>query len=96
MSALQTHATPCAFQVESSSSGKPLRDCVATAIADYFRQLDGHASCALYQMVLQEVEVPLLQGVLTHTGGNQTQAAELLGMNRGTLRKKLKQYGLDQ
>lgn len=45
-------------------------------------------------MVLNEVEVPLLEAVLSYTGGNQTQAAEVLGINRGTLRKKLKEYNL--
>ena len=48
----------------------------------------------LYPMVLAEMEIPLLEKVLEYTRGNQTKAAELLGLNRGTLRKKLKQYGL--
>jgi len=57
--------------------------------------LDGFKACDLYLMVMNQVEAPMLEVVLTHTQGNQSQAAELLGINRGTLRKKLKQYHLD-
>ena len=66
----------------------------ATFVNDYFNQLDGEPVSELYQMVLAEMEIPLLEKVLEYTRGNQTKAAELLGLNRGTLRKKLKQYGL--
>ena len=48
----------------------------------------------LYQMVMNEVEAPLIEAALHHTGGNQSHAAEILGMSRGTLRKKLKLHGL--
>ena len=48
----------------------------------------------LYQLVIGEVEKPLFKAVLRYTNGNQSEAAEILGINRGTLRKKLKQYGL--
>ena len=54
----------------------------------------GDSQSELYPMVLAEMEIPLLEKVLEYTRGNQTKAAELLGLNRGTLRKKLKQYGL--
>ncbi|MDZ7805404.1 DNA-binding transcriptional regulator Fis [Thiohalophilus sp.] len=76
------------------SSQKPLRDCVADAMDNYFRQLEGHPTNDLYKMVLAELEEPLFRAVLQHTGGNQSKASEMLGINRGTLRKKLKQYGL--
>ena len=49
----------------------------------------------LYQMVLKQVEPALLQAVLDHTGGNQSKASLALGLNRGTLRKKLQQYDID-
>lgn len=72
----------------------PLSDCVSHALADYFEQLEGHPAANLYEMLMTEVEVPLLKATLAHTQGNQSRAAEILGINRGTLRKKLKQYGL--
>lgn len=78
----------------TDSSQKPLRDCVADAMENYFQQLEGHPTNELYRMVLAELEEPLFRAVLKHTGGNQSKASELLGINRGTLRKKLKQYGL--
>ena len=75
---------------------KPLRDSVEAAVENYFKQLDGHPTNELYKMVLAEVEEPLFRSVLKHTGGNQSRASELLGINRGTLRKKLKAYGLHE
>lgn len=71
-----------------------LRNCVRRSLADYFRNLDGEPVNELYEMVLAEMEIPLLEKVLEYTRGNQTKASEMLGLNRGTLRKKLKQYGL--
>ncbi len=75
---------------------KPLSACVEAALVSYFNDLDGHApSGDLYQMVISEVERPLLAAVMQHARGNQSLAAEILGINRGTLRKKLQQYGLE-
>ena len=74
---------------------KPLRNCVEDAMQSYFKQLEGHATNDLYQMVLNEIEEPLFRSVLVYTKGNQSKASELLGINRGTLRKKLKMYGLN-
>ena len=70
--------------------------CVAVrrAVSDYLRLLDGEKPGAVYDMVLQSVERPLLEVILDNAQGNQTRAAEILGMNRNTLRKKLQQYGL--
>lgn len=73
---------------------RPLREAVDTAIRRYFTHLDGGTVTDLYAMVLAEVEAPLLASVLDYTQGNQTRAAEVLGLNRGTLRKKLKQHDL--
>lgn len=75
---------------------KPLREAIHTALEAYFKDLDGHKPGALYDLVLKEIEQPLLQTVLRHTQGNQTKAAEILGLNRSTLRKKLIQYGLEK
>ncbi len=71
-----------------------LRNCVRRSLTDYFANLEGEEVNNVYQTVLAELEIPLLEKVLEHTRGNQTRAAEMLGLNRGTLRKKLKQYGL--
>ena len=73
----------------------PLAEAVRQALERYFEHLDGHAPGELYRMVIEEVERPMLECVMRHCGGNQTRAAEHLGINRGTLRKKLKQYGLE-
>jgi len=67
---------------------------VRRAIDGYFRDLDGERPSAIYDMVIQCVERPLLETVLARVDGNQTQAADLLGMNRNTLRKKMQAYGL--
>ncbi len=72
----------------------PLRDHVAETLRIYFHNLGGQAPSNLYDLVLREVEPPLLDIVMKFTRGNQTQAAIILGINRGTLRKKLRQYSL--
>ncbi|MCB1688940.1 MAG: DNA-binding transcriptional regulator Fis [Halioglobus sp.] len=71
-----------------------LREAVTTAVRDYLEQLDGQLSSDVYQMVLAEVEAPLLAEIMAYTRNNQTRASIMLGLNRGTLRKKLKQYDL--
>ncbi len=67
---------------------------VENAVDGYLTSLSGEGVTGLYALVLAEVEAPLLRCVLQHTRGNQVLAAEVLGMNRGTLRKKMRQYGL--
>ncbi len=82
-------------RTDSQLSGQQtIRDCVERAMRNYFSHLDGHDVKDVYQMVLAEVETPLLEVVLEYTRNNQSRAAEVLGLNRGTLRKKLKQYGM--
>jgi len=71
-----------------------MRDHVDRALANYFAHLDGHPVSDVYELVLSEVEPPLLEHVMRFTRQNQTRASEILGLNRGTLRKKLKKYGL--
>ena len=66
---------------------------VRQAVDNYFIDLDGEEpSCAVYDMVINCVEKPLIETVLHHAGGNQTRAAELLGLNRNTLRKKIQAH----
>jgi Fis family transcriptional regulator len=71
-----------------------LADCVQRALDRYFRDLDGEAPCAIYDMVLKAVERPMLETVMRHAEGNQTLAADMLGINRNTLRKKLVEHDL--
>ena len=79
--------------------GQSLKDLVRGAVERYFDDLGdaplpGAPVTGLYDFVLEQVEEPLLQTVMDRHGGNQTRAAEVLGMSRGTLRKKLIRYGL--
>ncbi|MBL4826629.1 MAG: DNA-binding transcriptional regulator Fis [Spongiibacteraceae bacterium] len=76
------------------SQAQTLRDSVSVALKNYFSHLEGQSVTDVYEMVLSEVEAPLLEEVMKYTRSNQTKASVLLGLNRGTLRKKLKQYGL--
>ncbi|GGX46512.1 DNA-binding transcriptional regulator Fis [Saccharospirillum salsuginis] len=85
------------LQVPSSSSSEhpqTLRDSVEIAMRNYFAHLEGQEVANVYQMVLSEVEAPMLEAVMRFSRDNQTKASQVLGLNRGTLRKKLKQYGL--
>ena len=77
-----------------SARAMPLRTMTADALSSYFASLNGHRPGQLYDLVLREVEEPLFRAVLDYSAGNQSRAAEILGINRGTLRKKLKTYGL--
>ena len=72
----------------------PLRNHAERALSDYFTSLYGQRPAHLYDLVLREVEEPLFRVVLDYAQGNQSRAAGILGINRGTLRKKLKQFGL--
>jgi Fis family transcriptional regulator len=72
-----------------------LASAVRCALDHYFERLDGHQPDDLYRMVLEEVERPLLECVMRHCDGNQTRAAQYLGLNRATLRKKLRHYDID-
>lgn len=71
-----------------------LRECVALAVRRYLCDLGEQMPEDFYHLVLHEVELPMLAEVLRHYRGNQSRAAAALGMNRATLRKKLRQYGL--
>ena len=73
---------------------KPLRKHTEEALNQYFKSLNGDRPGDLYELVLGEVEEPLFKTVMDYTQGNQSQAADILGINRGTLRKKLKTYSL--
>ena len=84
------HADPTAESVLQPA----LRECVARAVRRYLADLDAQMPDGLYELVLREVETPLLREVLTWSSGNQSKAAMALGINRATLRKKMAAYGL--
>lgn len=71
---------------------KPLSHAVSDSLHDYFRALNGHAPENLYEVIMAQVEPPLLRATLAYCRGNQSKAADMLGLNRATLRKKLGQY----
>jgi len=71
-----------------------IADCIRRSLNRYFRDLDGQAPHAIYDMVLQAAEKPMLEVVMKHANGNQTLAAEMLGINRNTLRRKLTDHDL--
>lgn len=78
----------------SESKSQTLKQCVNAALEDYLGQVDQEHISDIYNMVLAEVEAPMLEVVMKHARSNQSRAASMLGLNRGTLRKKLRQYKL--
>jgi Fis family transcriptional regulator, factor for inversion stimulation protein len=87
-------AYPTSERVSRARSGETLEQCVLRSLDQYFADLDGSRPHALLDMVTTAVERPLLQFAMNRCDGNQCAAAELLGINRNTLRKKLQQYRL--
>ena len=75
---------------------KPLCQSVERSLDGFFKQVNGEDPTALYQMVLPEMERPLREVVMRESGNNQARAARILGLNRNTLRKKLRIHGLDR
>ncbi len=75
-------------------STNDLADCIRRTLNRYFRDLDGEKPSGIYDMVVQNVERSMIETVLKHADGNQTVAAEMLGINRNTLRRKLTEYEL--
>jgi Fis family transcriptional regulator len=72
----------------------PLRESANDSIQSFLNTLDGETCQDLYAMVIEQVEEPLLAAVMDYTRGNQSKASEMLGLNRGTLRKKLREHKL--
>ncbi|MBS1146076.1 helix-turn-helix domain-containing protein [Thiobacillus sp.] len=70
--------------------------CMRRSLNRYFKDLDGETPSEIYNMVLGAMEKPLLAYILDRSEGNQTRAAEMLGINRNTLRKKMREYGLSE
>lgn len=74
---------------------EPLGSTVKTALKLYLTALNGHSPGPVYNMVIAEVERPMMEAVMEYTNGNQSQAAQVLGISRSSVRKKLKLYGLE-
>jgi len=72
----------------------PLADCVTHSMEQYFQDMNGQEPTNLHNFFMGEVERPFLKVVMQQVNGNQTRAADMLGINRNTLRKKLKSYNL--
>ena len=78
----------------SQPESTPLRNTVRESLRQYFIRLENTPPTNLYELVLAEMEIPILEIVLKYTGQNQSQTARILAMSRGTLRKKMQQYGM--
>lgn len=87
-------STSAAGATDTAKADSSLRECVTRAVRRYLVDLDDCEADELYNVVLREVEQPLIAEVMRHHGGNQSRAAAVLGINRATLRKKLRLYGL--
>ena len=85
---------PANDSVNGTLMHRTLKESTETALQEYFKTLNGNAPNGLYKLVINEVELPLIEAVMTFTHKNQSQAAEILGINRSTLRKKLKLFEL--
>jgi Fis family transcriptional regulator len=79
---------------ETNAGISQLSHAVKHSIRRYLYELDGMQPNDMYELVMRQIERPLFEAVLEHTKGNQSRAAEMLGLNRGTLRKKLRLYNL--
>lgn len=83
-------------ETQMGVKGQSFASSVENALQNFFAKLDGEQPAQVYQMVLAEMELPLLKTVMTFTSGNQSKAAKILGLSRGTLRKKLAIYKIEE
>lgn len=81
-------------QTKPESPPKPLKESARDSITYFLAQLEGASCTDLHHLVMSQVEEPLLRAVMEETGGNQSRAAAMLGLSRGTLRTKLRYYKL--
>lgn len=85
-----------AHKEDAHQQDLPLRDHIKEVIATYYKNMvsQGTKPQNVYELVMAEVELPLIEATMEYTGGNQSRAAKILGINRGTFRKKLAHYGM--
>ena len=89
------HGASWLVSVAKKKNTSLLQQSVEQAIRKYLEDLDGELPCNLFDTVISEIEQPMLKTVLRHCDNNQSRTASCLGFNRGTLRKKLKQYHIE-
>ena len=80
--------------MDQSKSKRLLREFVRQEVQEYFKKIDGYPINKVYSLVIGEVEKPLIEETIKYCKGNQSKASELLGISRGTLRKKMRQYNI--
>ena len=80
--------------MDQDKSNKLLREFVRQSMKEYFKKIDGFSINNIYSLVVGEVEKPLIEETIKYCKGNQSKASEILGLSRGTLRKKMKQYNI--
>ena len=80
--------------MDQNKSNKLLNEFVRQSMKDYFEKIDGYSINNIYSLVVGEVEKPLIEETIKYCKGNQSKASEMLGLSRGTLRKKMKQYNI--
>ncbi len=90
-----TNATDAKATVATPTKTTSLRESVTETVKRYYEQVEADSTTNVYEMVLAEIEEPLLEETMKFTRGNQSRAAVVLGLSRGTLRKLLKKYDLD-
>ncbi|MCF6775020.1 Fis family transcriptional regulator [Thiotrichales bacterium 19X7-9] len=85
-----------AKQENASQEALPMAEYIKEVVTNYFKSMaeEGMSPSQVYELVMSEVELPLIEATMEYTGNNQSRAASVLGLNRGTFRKKLSHYGM--
>ena len=83
-------------KVSPAPKDKCLSECVSDAMEKYFKDMDGHEPVDLYDLIISQVEKPLIESVIENSRGNISRAAQVLGLNRATLRNRMQKYGIDK
>ena len=83
-------------KVVLQNTSKCLCDHVKDAMDKYFKDMDGHEPENLHELIMSQVEKPLIESVIDKSRGNLSRASQLLGLNRGTLRNRMQKYDLDK
>jgi Fis family transcriptional regulator, factor for inversion stimulation protein len=96
MNAAKTNKKSKKARPSPESKNKCLGDNVRDAVEKYFKDMDGHEPDDLHELIMSQVEKPLIESVIDNARGNISRAAQLLGLNRGTLRNRMQKYGLDK